>query len=488
MNNPHNRRILVIDDNAAIHQDFKKIFEAPSNASSKLNGYEAALFGSSAEAVVRRPVFEIDSAYQGAEGVEMAGQALQDGRPYAMAFVDVRMPPGLDGIETTAKLWEIYPDLQIVICTAFSDYSLDDMLAKLGHSDRFVILKKPFDNVEVLQLAIALTEKWQLLQQARCKMDDLEKLVGERTRELEGANQKLRGEITERQHAVQSLCAMQEKLGHLLASSPVVIYSYKVDGQTLIPSWVSENITQILGFSVAEWCRPGWKIPWFSTDEQQQEVADQQNLFTHGNSSSEHRWRRQDGNVRWLRNERKLIRETTNAGAQVVGAYTDVTERRQLEEQLRQSQKMEAIGQLAGGVAHDFNNLLTVIGGYTQMLLADESLAPKIMESLTRIAWASERASDLTRRLLTYGRKQVMQPTQLNVTELVEDVAKMLHRLLGEHITLKTQCEPSDLPLLADWQREHPDRTPQGSRESPSWLRGLWRGPSTFLASACRAE
>jgi signal transduction histidine kinase/AmiR/NasT family two-component response regulator len=108
-----------------------------------------------------------------------------------MAFVDVRMPPGWDGVETTAKIWEKYPDLQVVICTAYSDYSWKDMVKKLGYSDRLVILKKPFDNVEVLQLAISMTEKWRLYYQAKMRLDDLEKMVNNRTAELEKTNQDL---------------------------------------------------------------------------------------------------------------------------------------------------------------------------------------------------------------------------------------------------------------------------------------------------------
>ncbi len=101
-----------------------------------------------------------------------------------MAFVDVRMPPGWDGIETTARIWEQDPDLQIVICTAYSDYSWSEMVAKLGRSDRLVILKKPFDTIEVLQLASALSEKWRLARQSRSMLADLEGAVAERTREV----------------------------------------------------------------------------------------------------------------------------------------------------------------------------------------------------------------------------------------------------------------------------------------------------------------
>src|SRR6202034_349906 len=119
----------------------------------------------------------IDSAYQGKEGLDLIEKSLSEDRPYALAFVDVRMPPGWDGVETTSHIWQKYSDLQVVICTAYSDYSWEDMLKKLGYSDRLVILKKPFDNIEVLQLAISMTEKWKLYHQAKLRLEDLETMV-----------------------------------------------------------------------------------------------------------------------------------------------------------------------------------------------------------------------------------------------------------------------------------------------------------------------
>jgi DNA-binding NtrC family response regulator len=101
------------------------------------------------------------------------------------------MPPGWDGVETTARIWAIDPDVQVVICTAYSDYSWGEMIGRLGHSDKLLILKKPFDNVEALQLATAMTEKWHLTQQARIKMSELEDLVVERTAKLTAANSAL---------------------------------------------------------------------------------------------------------------------------------------------------------------------------------------------------------------------------------------------------------------------------------------------------------
>ncbi len=203
MNTPsqavRSNRILVIDDNSAIHKDIKKILcPETSAADTALDDLEAELLGTTPGSKKNRPSFAVDSAYQGKEGLEMAVKAAAEGRPYGMCFVDVRMPPGWDGVETTAAIWDKLPDTQIVICTAYSDYSWEDMLAKIGGSDRMVILKKPFDTVEVLQLAYALTEKWNLLQQTRLHAEQLEQRVRQRTAELEEANVVMHLEIERR--------------------------------------------------------------------------------------------------------------------------------------------------------------------------------------------------------------------------------------------------------------------------------------------------
>ncbi len=183
-------RILVIDDNEAIHQDFCKILCGEAVDDALLAEARAALFGEASSPAAQQS-FQVDSAFQGQDGLALVVRALEENRPYALAFIDVRMPPGWDGIETTARIWERDPDLQVVICTAYSDYSWGDMLDKLGRSDRLVVLKKPFENVEVQQLASALAEKWKLGRQARSRLDELERLVNERTADLQVSNAQL---------------------------------------------------------------------------------------------------------------------------------------------------------------------------------------------------------------------------------------------------------------------------------------------------------
>ncbi len=204
MHNSKSPRILVVDDNRAIHDDFRKILCHGAALSPDLEAAEAALFGASEEksSMVQ---FRVDSALQGQEALQLVEASLREGDPYSMAFMDVRMPPGWDGIETTEAIWKIYPDLQIVICTAYSDYSWNEMQERLGHTDGLVILKKPFDNIEVLQLAHAMTEKWRLLQQSRMQLSELEHRVAERTVELQITNAKLQTENAERKAVEQAL-------------------------------------------------------------------------------------------------------------------------------------------------------------------------------------------------------------------------------------------------------------------------------------------
>lgn len=178
MNPLHNRRILLIDDMRSIHEDFRKIL-VNTPAARELDEFEAAMFGQAAP----RPSngFELDSAYQGLEGLAKVEASIQEGRPYAVAFVDMRMPPGLDGVETIERLWRIDPQVQIVICTAYSDQSWEEVLARLDVQDRLLVLKKPFDIIEISQLARTLTVKWALARRVALQMSSLQEAVQDLT-------------------------------------------------------------------------------------------------------------------------------------------------------------------------------------------------------------------------------------------------------------------------------------------------------------------
>jgi len=175
-------RILVIDDNPSIHRDFEWVLlDNAENAD--LEVAERRLYEQESRPGIRKPPYVLDHAFSGLEGVEKLKQVLKEGRPYQLAFVDIRMP-GIDGVETILRLWELDTRLQIVICTAYADYSWEDLIRRLGQTDKLLVLKKPFDNIEVVLLASTLCEKWFLARQAALKMEEMELLVAQRTRRL----------------------------------------------------------------------------------------------------------------------------------------------------------------------------------------------------------------------------------------------------------------------------------------------------------------
>jgi two-component system, NtrC family, sensor kinase len=214
-----NPRILLVDDNAHIHEDFRRVLGPKSSSNDELAALGAEIFGDSAAPAARGAAFELDSAFQGEEALGKVVAALAAGRPYALAFVDVRMPPGWDGVKTTSEILRADPNLSVVICSAYSDHSWEEMSSAFGDTDRVLILKKPFDTIEVRQLAHALQRRWQLASQAALKMGDLEALVDMKTRHLQSANDQLRheAEVRTRMEAELRLAQKLEAVGQLAA-------------------------------------------------------------------------------------------------------------------------------------------------------------------------------------------------------------------------------------------------------------------------------
>ena len=685
-----NRRVLVIDDNQAIHDDFRKILSPANAAAAAFDATETALFGQPTDAV-QQTRFEIDSAYQGQEGALLVKQALAARQPYALAFVDVRMPPGWDGVETTQKLWEIDPHLQIVLCTAYADYSWGEMFANLGHRDGLLILKKPFDAVEAFQLAHALTEKWWLGRQARRKLDELEDMVAERTRELRENNDTLqmqarviesmseavivadehgqivitnpacasmfgyeRGEligqhdsvlrdldeaearrvvaemmafvqrasgwsgeinrrkkdgtsfivqaqinvfemagqrhfftvqedITERKQAELALQESKRFLQSTLDALSAHIAILDEHG-TIIEvnrAWkqfaranqfhgercgVGDNYFTVCGGAVGDFageappsakgiravmtsvsdefqleypCHGPHEQRWFTlratrfdgagavrvvvahenitarkqaeqqlqeserrfgdmlrhvelvsmmldrdgrvsycndyllrlTGWQREEVlgrdwfglflppdrlAELRVLHTELLANQPRAWHYESeivtraGERRLIRWNNSILRSTRGEVVGTASMGEDITERKRLETQLFQSQKMETVGKLAGGIAHEFNSIMTAILGQSELLLGDLPPGSPLVHNAKEIRKAADRAATLTRQLLAYGRKQILQPEILNLNVVLSNMAEMIRHLAGGNTDMRIVSSANLKSVKAD--------------------------------------
>lgn len=191
-------RILIVDDNESIHEDFKKILSAPrtKEAHKDLAKIEMELFdedeSSFLDTASEALIYRIDSAFQGLDAVNMVDRAEQEGDPYAMVLMDVRMPPGINGIEAIERIWKKHPYIEMVIVTAFSDYSWESILQTIGQTDRLMFLRKPFDQVTVKQMALALTKKFNLAVRVRSYLDHMENEVKTRNTQLEAMVRELK--------------------------------------------------------------------------------------------------------------------------------------------------------------------------------------------------------------------------------------------------------------------------------------------------------
>lgn len=243
-----NKKILIIDDNPTIHEDFKKTLLGIEK-DPDIEELEANLFGKNDNTL--KDNFIIDSAFQGKEALKKVKRAVRESDPYAMAFVDVRMPPGWDGVETILQIWKVDPDIEMVICTAYSDYSWDETVKKLSESDKLLILKKPFDNIEARQLASALTAKWNLAKLAHLKMSELEIKVKERTAELSGKNKTLKNTIKELTEADKHIKQLHELL-------PICSYCQKIrnpdDTWDSIERYISKCLSTDLSHTICPDC------------------------------------------------------------------------------------------------------------------------------------------------------------------------------------------------------------------------------------------
>lgn len=254
--------------------------------------------------------------------------------------------------------------------------------------------------------------------------------------------------ITERKRAEETLQQSEERFRQVVENIQEVFWMTDVDKNRIL--YVSPGYEKIWGRSCESLYEASFTWIEAIHPDDRDRVARAALKQHEGDYFEEYRILRPDGAVRWIRDRAVPIRNGDGSVYRIAGVAEDITEQRRIEEQLRQSQKMEAIGQMAGGVAHDFNNILGAIMMQAGLAAAHKHVPPEVKDLLADLIASAERAANLTRQLLAFGRRQVMQPRLLNLNEVIEIVTKMLQRILGETSSMQLRLSTQPLMVYAD--------------------------------------
>ncbi len=405
-----NRRILVIDDDQDIWLAYKAILTPSLDDSDSSLGQLTAILSSSndKDTTAEDSGFNLSYAPQGKDGLQMVEEAVAENTPYALAIIDVRMPPGWDGMETAKRIRQCDPNVEIVIVTAYSDRSSGEITQAVGSPEKLLFFRKPFDPDELKQIAVSLTDKYQLARKEEYQRQELETLFSSNPAAIF---------IVDNNRIVQSWNNAAEEITGYSAE--------EVIGEQLIFDKISDSVHSLPGRREGD-----WKVA----------IRDQQ--ISISNKSGETRvisltLTRMPGRDK---KDRKIIGSfwdiTTLKDTEKALSLANIELRKQIKEKdtlrekqiklvkkLSQAQKMEAIGMMAGGVAHDLNNILTGVVSYPDLLLMDLKEDSKMREAIIAIQESGKRAAEVVADLLTIARgvateKQVADLTQLIVEYL----------------------------------------------------------------------
>lgn len=407
-----NKRILVIDDDEKIWKVYQRVLSLKKTDKNSALNQMANLLGSDSQALKKqRPYFNLKWGSQGKTGFECVKKSLEKKLPFAVAFIDIRMPPGWDGVETAKRIRKIDPNIEIVIVTAYSDRTMEEIVTAVGAPEKLLFLRKPFDSEELIQLASSLTEKWNI------------------ARREEVAKAKL----------IQS----ESRLRALVETTRDFVWETNADGIFTYCSPVCEGIygykpQELKGKSIFDLLYN--TLPDSSFDQ-----------FFSNNSNGTSSFNNMERCIKKKNGEDVFI-ETSgtkvfNKSGKIIGFRgidRDVTERKnneeerlKLEKQYRQSQKMEAIGTLAGGIAHDFNNILSGIMGYTQLASNAIPEGDAVKRLLDNVMSASNRAAGLVHQILAFSRQTEKEVKPVSIGPVIQETLHMLRASLPSTIKIK---------------------------------------------------
>jgi PAS domain S-box-containing protein len=299
---------------------------------------------------------------------------------------------------------------------------------------------KPVDPV-ILRSKIAVLVDLYLKNEEVRRQAQLERMLQEE-------NLRIRQEKLE---AERQLRQIEERQTAIVRSLPIALYSARLTGRFSGPRFVSEGMAQAIGFPAARFVEdPDLWPERIHPEDRERVLGDVAAIQESGGMAAEYRWVCADGSHRWFLDRAVLIRDHDGHPHEIFGSCLDITDRRRIEQQLFQAQKMEAVGQLSGGIAHDFNNMLTVVIGNLDSLARALRGTGRNFGRAEMALTGALSCAELTRRLLAFARRQPLQPSPVHLGQMCRNVAKLLGRTLGERIRIDIKGEPALWHVLAD--------------------------------------
>ncbi len=372
------KRIIVIDDDETILKSYSLILSAPekdiSGLKKKAKALKAELFGDSPAAELTRETYELVTATQGEDGFKKVKEAREQDRPFALAFVDIRMPPGWDGLQTSKVIRKIDPNIEIVIVTAYSDRERDEIVAEVGMPERLLYLKKPFDPEEIRQLALSLSRKWELERKAEKHRDYLEQLLESvrrlKTPNISSVKEVLKAILNEVLYFVNARKGYIAKLEQGEISAEIISEALLSNEIDMINKSVSEKLPDV---EYITWIDNVMVFP----------LKDRFGYYFIMVSDSEPPLH--DEKLKLL----KLLLETSS----------EVLENVRKQEHYLRNERIATIGQIAAGIIHEINNPLTAIVGAADLSNLHGEKLRRFFEEYMDNFKHPEEVSELKKRL-----------------------------------------------------------------------------------------
>lgn len=398
------------------------------------------------EALLGGHGYHVTCAADGEEALALARKDIPD-----VIISDLLMPV-MDGY-TLLRNWKADPRLQrvpfIVYTATYTEIEDERLALELG-ADAFILKPaEPEEFIARLDLVktrpaaapppVASSERADETELLKHYSQTLIRKLEQRSLQLEEANRALQADLSQRQAMADALCLSEERFRLLARATNDAIWDWDIPGDTI---WWGDGFASLFGH--APGTEPHNIAAWAALvhPHDREQVHDQLQSAIAGEGDSwtaSYRLRRADGNWSQVEDRGQLLRDQAGTAIRMVGGLSDVSARVALEERIRSSQRLEAVGQLTGGIAHDFNNLLTVVLGNAEAL-SEQLVGDPLHHSLARmIVGAAERGADLTRRLLTFARRQALAPRAVDLNQLIQGIEPLLRRALGSNIEIDIQ-------------------------------------------------